>query len=545
MIAEGKAMEFYSKAEGPDGRWSESTDGMDRLKAMVRGVVLKAFKKIRPTIKDGKMMLESYGDPPLACKDTAFHGKIADDVKRLLYVTAPQVRVDSTQMWRFISDKNGCIYDTLTGRFIVNEPGIRVRRRLPWAFANDVPKSIDDVWDAPKDVKENLDTILQRIFQFWLATGNPEGRALGEDPIFGVPLQNALREFVMNTPACKVWHLIAPIFAKSAEDQSTDIDRLLWHLTHQSADFLIWAKRTEWRYYKGPGACGKDVLIMLVAAFLGDRSDDGFFTLFPSDTYTRFHSKSSGLDPVLDSAKSARMVVINEIGSHKFWAHDDMKALVECRGSGMVSRDLYKSPARWLPCCGVCAFSNHPLAVSQVQAKDTGALRRTNYVELHAKFPENVEKDVKAQIETLMFNGELFWLAVKFHSFLLQCPEGSRRVHPRPPSVIEDTEKIFSMAGDFDAVGAWIEDNCQPVQRYSDASLATEVQAALASALGVTYNPRGRNHELDDAMEKTLTLEEKRIGTRRIYVYTFPGQNRARAVKMNNPAVAVAEAEAD
>jgi len=326
--------------------------------------------------------------------------------------------------------------------------------------------------------------------------------------------------------------LLLPIFVKSEEDLTPDIDALLWHLTHQAADFMIWPKRTEWRYYQGPGACGKDVLITLANKFLGDRDEDGFFTLFPADTYTKFHKKDSGLDPILDMAKSARMVCVNEVPLHKFFNHDDIKGLVECRGAGMVSRDLYKSPARWQPCCGLAAFSNHPMAVSDVQAVDTGVLRRTNYVELRHVFPEDEEKDVKALIETKVFNRELFWLAAKFHGYLLRCPEGSRRVHPRPASVRDSTDRIIARAGDFDAVTAWIEDCCGPVMKYHDASLATEVRRLMADTLGIPYNPHGRNIELDAALKKVPAFQEKRIGSKRIYVYTFPDRNGPRAVKI-------------
>ena len=111
----------------------------------------------------------------------------------------------------------------------------------------------------------------------------------------------------------EVWHLIAPIFAKSPEDQSPDIDMVLWKQTHMAADKLIWDKRTESNYGEGPGACGKDVLIMLATYFRGNRADDGFLTVFLADHFTRKHKPSAGLDPVLDIAKNARLVVVNEV----------------------------------------------------------------------------------------------------------------------------------------------------------------------------------------------------------------------------------------
>ena len=93
-------------------------------------------------------------------------------------------------------------------------------------------------------------------------------------------------------------------------------------------------------------------------------------------------------------------------------------------------------------------MSNHALAMSEKQAADTGNKRRLNYKELHNIFPANVEKDIKAEIEDGAFNAEFFWLAAVFHGYLLRCPEGSRRIHPRPVSLDADTTGLMDAATD-------------------------------------------------------------------------------------------------
>ena len=112
-------------------------------------------------------------------------------------------------------------------------------------------------------------------------------RALSKDPIFGAPILNELLALVQNSQHCQVWHLPGPVFVKSAEDKTWDGDMLLYILCVLAAKNLVWQKAVEWWYFKGPGACGKDVIIMLLSFFLGDRSDDGYLTILPSDGYCR------------------------------------------------------------------------------------------------------------------------------------------------------------------------------------------------------------------------------------------------------------------
>ena len=531
--AEKNAIEVYDTS-GRFGMWTESLDGTKRLQQLTRNIMLKIFLPSNLKMQDGKVVSEYWGDAPLACKNAVFYNQVAEDVRKCLYTLAPSIRVDSTPTWRFLQDASGVIFDSLTGNFIVNEPSIRIRRHLPWTFSKkEVPKTIDDVWDAPQDVKDMLDSRLQRIFDYWLVGGDPKDRALGKDPIFGVPLQTALWDFVSNCEHCKLWHLIAPIFAKSAEDDAPDIDMVLWKFCHYAADFLIWVKRTETNYFKGPGACGKDVLIMLATYFLGDKAEDGFMTLFPSDHFTRKHKPSAGLDPVLDSAKAARLVIINEIPEHTWYNHDGLKPLCESRGSGLVSRDLYKSPARWIPCCGIDQFSNHKQAMSVAQSKDTGVRRRTNYKELYHTFPDDVEKDVKALVETGCFNGELMWISFKFHQYLQQCPAGSKRIHPRPQSLEDDTNALLESATDLNEVKDWIEDNCHAVRVYKDATVASTLKQIIANHLGISYVKQAKNEELELKLANAK-VGETRFGSGRVLLYHFPDMPRTQAVALND-----------
>ena len=180
-------------------------------------------------------------------------------------------------------------------------------------------------------------------------------------------------------------------------------------------------------------------------------------------------------------------------------------------------------------------YSNHDLAMSEKQAADSGNKRRLNYKQLHHISPANVEKDIKAEIEDGKFNQELFRLAAVFHGYLLRCPEGSRRIHPRPASLESDTNGLMEGATDMNPEKDWIEDNTHPVTTHQAASITSAVKAAMAAALGLTYVERGSNVELAAAIGRA-ELQEQKTCTKYVFLYKYPGSNRVRAVRLNSEA---------
>jgi hypothetical protein len=314
-----------------------------------------------------------------------------------------------------------------------------------------------------------------------------------------------------------------------------NMDELMWLLMHISADIWTWMRRTEWRYFHGPGSTGKDVLYLLLSYFLGDVSDNGLSAVFTQDYFTS-RSPKSELDTVLDTARNMRSVMCNEVPEHLFFNHDRLKPLCEQRGAGMLSRTIYEKPERWLPMCGVQMLSNHEMRVSQKQCKDSGVKRRANVLKLNHVFAENVLKDVKDDIMAGLYNAELFWLSRLFLNYLRRCPVGYTRIHPRPPRVIRETDDLFTGVK-LDMLKDFIEDCTHPVKKYKDASQASVLKQHMAKALGLEYNRHRVNPALDEQMEKS-GISQTRFGSKKILLYHYPDCPRAMAVALNDDVLA-------
>ena len=265
---------------------------------------------------------------------------------------------------------------------------------------------------------------------------------------------------------------------------------------------------------------------LLMLYFLGDRGEGGMSTAFESSYFIGQEKRASGIDTTLDQAKGMRSLVCNEVPEHLFFNHDQAKALVEPRGTGILSRTIYQKPERWWPCAGLQLFSNHELAVVGKQLKDTGIKRRLNYLQLLHVFEEQGLRDIKAELETGKFNRELFHLARLLFGYLQRCSANSRRIHPRPRRVQEETDALFSKSL-ARPLKDLIEDECEPVSKYSMATDASKIKEKLAEVAGLSYSPHRANLELDKAMEKD-DITEARTGSKRVLLYTFPGESRAR-----------------
>ena len=524
FIADGGSMELYDKS-GTYGKWKVVSDCTKTLQALVRAELLEFGKPQHMERQpDGKLVPVSRGDSYPQCKQRDFYVSVASDVSVSLYCTEPRVRIDSVASRRFLTDASGVVYDVINDRFYTNNPFIRTCRHTAWSFfdADEELRTPHAVWDASEAVKSRLGELLEEVFQFWL-TGGAKDKSLHEDAVFGAPLAASLLAFVKAHPECALWQLLLPVFDEN-------LDELLWYLCHLAADIFVWARRTEWRYFWGPASSGKDSLSLLAITFLGDRSDNGLATVF-EPTYFLGKGKRDVLDCTLDTAKAMRLVLCNEIPEHSFWDHDRVKGLVEARGTGMVSRTIYKQPERWLPCCGLQGLGNHPLQMTATQGKDTGNRRRLNVLELRHVFDESLQKDIKEEIETGKFNKEIFHVCRLFYGYLKRLPLSSKRIEPRPPRVRSETQEVLEAQSRSMPLKDFIEDNCLPVVRYADATASAILKEEFAFILGTVYIPRVVNPIVDAAMV-ACGLEDKRCGSKRVLLYKFPDRPRPLAVQL-------------
>ena len=227
---------------------------------------------------------------------------------------------------------------------------------------------------------------------------------------------------------------------------------------------------------------------------------------------------------VLDSVRSKRYIGNNEIPTHKEFNADTIKALVEQKGTGMISRSMKKNAAQWNPMAGVVLSSIHPINISDAEREpNSGTARRLLVVTLQKVFEIQLGADVKDAILAGDFNQELFhWCRVGYQHFVRLA--GMKRVYPQPPRFLLDTAAVLSGCLRT-RIQTWIEDNTLAQRTYDTGSSQPAVRLALAQALQL--EPR-----TVASMMGPAGLVEKRCGTARVYLYEYPTEGRARCVKV-------------
>ena len=212
ICGEGKAMEFWDRsATSKHGKWNTVLDRDAFLTMLTRKSLLKLFLPTKLELEDGKWVPTAYGAVPPACKYRGFYVQVSGDAALVLRRPRPPVFADGTDTRDFLQDCHGLIYSFATDRFYAGEPSIRVTLNLPWGYFKDGHIGTpDSVWPAPPATKARLLELLDKVFAYFLAGDGPEGKSLEADPVFGKPLADALRAFVLSDSHCKVWHLLLP-----------------------------------------------------------------------------------------------------------------------------------------------------------------------------------------------------------------------------------------------------------------------------------------------------------------------------------------------
>jgi hypothetical protein len=259
-----------------------------------------------------------------------------------------------------------------------------------------------------------------------------------------------------------------------------DVDETFWFLAHRAADMSSWVRRTEVNYFWGPGGSGKDTAYILSNITLGDHDEQGYCATLNGNYFLPTPGRKD-LDTALDRCKHMRSITCNEIPIHNSLDWDFMKNISEMRGSGIVSRTIYKEPERWLPMGGVTLSGNHPLKLTNQQSTDTGIIRRLNVLKLRRAVAHR-EDDIKETLETDKdaFRYEMFWLARKLYGYLTRLPKDVTRLLPRPPSLVQETEEVLSPS-QWEVLEAWVDEKLTTSFTYSSANSEAEIMAAILS----------------------------------------------------------------
>jgi hypothetical protein len=369
------------------------------------------------------------------------------------------------------------------------------------------------------EVKNGLSALLRRVLEFW-QLGDVKTRSLADDPVVGTPLARSVVDFVeKNAKHCVVLHTLLGLYAGS-------VDEALWKVLHMTATACAFASRCEFIYQYGPGNSGKDTEHLLMLSFLGDGHRGGLSGVLPSNFFVGSSKRDvEGPTSVMDSMRGLRYVSNNEIPMHDCFNSDVIKGLVEAEGTPQTSRSMRENPTAWRPMAGLFLSSNHIIRISDDERNaDSGLARRLNVVRMPRVFPDT-DNDLKRRITAGEMNTEVFWLARQMFPHLRFL--GSRkRLYPIPPRIRRETTDL--LMGDFSrVVQLWVEENCEAVQVYRDATNISSVREAITASLFPSLTPKEAKARLAAA-----GLIEKVNGSVRVFVYAFPTEVRPKAVRL-------------
>jgi len=497
--------EYYDRSDCEHGAWTIIPK--ERVKAICRAVLLNVFRKKSYNSVDGKMKaVHYYGAQPWACKTTALQNNIIAQVLPMLTRPHPlPLNSDSTR--RYLADASGCVYDFVTDSFITSPVDLRIGKRLVWSFGAGSP---DGVWQA--DGKRRAEEVMGKIYDFLWGQAEIKTASLEEDPVFGKPLADALR-----AAATPVLRLLLDLFDGNA-------DEALYMINMAASFACAWQNRCEFAYMFGPGNSGKDTFHNLMTSFFG-----GYAAILPQ----RYFVVQGNRDPeaptsVLDSVRAARYIGNNEIPAHKEFNSDMIKALVEQKGTGMVSRSMRRNATQWNPMAGVVLTSNHPICISDAEREATsGTARRLVAIKMPRVFEISAGEDVKDAVLAGRFNAELFhWARLAYQH--LRKLAGFKRVYPQPPRFLMDTTALLE-GSLHSRIQEWLERNTEPQRTYDQGTTQKTVREALAEVFELDARAVG-------SLAAAAGLVEKRSGSARVYLYEYPSEPRARVVRLKERA---------
>jgi hypothetical protein len=115
---------------------------------------------------------------------------------------------------------------------------------------------------------------------------------------------------------------------------------------------------------------------------------------------------------------------------------------------------------------------------------------------------------------------------------------GRHAAHPPAPAASHRRDR--GNQGSARPIKDFIEDCCEPVGRYADATEAAVLKAKIAEIIGEPYTQRRINEKLEREITKNgLTMN--RCGSRRVMTYTFPGDSRPKAITLRAEECALGE----
>ena len=199
------------------------------------------------------------------------------------------------------------------------------------------------------------------------------------------------------------------------------------------------------------------------------RATGGYAYRIPAECFTnRQPINPDAPSATLTPMRYMRHLANNEVPAHNFFNMDAAKPLTEHRGAWISSRALHEKPEPWRPMGGLFCGGNRRLCLTEQQAEDDANKQRLSYARMPHQFMAADRREVKDLLNSGALNGELFWLARRFYSYVTKVIN-LERLHPIPPRVRKETAELFER--DFPIlVPGLIEEHTAPARTSREAN---------------------------------------------------------------------------
>jgi hypothetical protein len=294
-------------------------------------------------------------------------------------------------------------------------------------------------------------------------------------------------------------------------DLVRDWDSVIYLLTHLARG-AFGVPMAEALFVRSAGRSGKDSTANLMCAILGT-----YATSISCDALCAVPSPDAP-SPTFASLRARRFVAIREVACQKMQS-SVFKRFVD-PVSELSGRNLYDAPVRFRPQYLAFFCSNAPIQMTIMDAAVKARMAVVDYGSVFTQNPTEANhrpwRDMSAAI--LSYRAGVFWLLqAVYHHFLKARP--MRNVAPVPEQCVDAVvlncrEKLQDLGDGF------IRDKLRAAKGPSDASLAVDIEKAVATALAIDANAVGLWLQAR-GFERTRTTVGGRKDRTNAYFYRF------------------------
>jgi hypothetical protein len=468
---------------------------------LVRTELHNAFKTVYLAQENFVPLWKIFGDAHYLLKSHGAITAIAGETKPFLVGALPE----PGDMRRKLPFHNGFFYDFQLGKVVRAHRGLAPDRCMPWEYAS---------WQLDAVTQKEFSDVVQELFTWEADHARDLQGTHGNEQLAACFL--AVMQKIPGVAFTTRWF---------------EADCLSYFLQHYCRMMAAEPKFFERLNIHGPPLSGKDALVALFEAHMGNVGEGGFAGgLMPEHVVLRHGTRSSnnGPLPFLHPIKGARSVIVPEMTKEPL-NMDMLKALLEQEGAQITSRECYGNTTRWSPSALLVTIGNY--CPNFGETPPDGTERRVNVLSMTKRFATQPDHEAQVlqgdfNLKTKIKRGEyfldFFHVAAALYPFLQLYGNKIRR----PTKVEEETIEALVPRG-RDAAKPWHLELFSPAESAADAAIAAQVREAVIKELC-----RDRKQDANTELVNIGFQMDISVKGRPVCKFRFPGTTRASFVAL-------------